>query len=283
MADEQRPAVTILGRGRVGTSLARALTAAGIDVTVRSARDEASFADGCAGGELVLLAVPDGAIGDVAERVGRACVPPNATGATTGRPSVVHLSGASGFGPLRALAGTGFSVGIAHPVAAFPEARGAEAFRGVTFGVAASSPELVGRLEALVTAIGAVPRRVDADGWVAYHAAAVIASNHLVVLASQASALLEQVGFDADGARDALVSLMRGTLDNLAVEGVDNALSGPLRRGDVGTVERHLTWLDEHAPDIAASYRAMARPGIDLALGTGLDPDVAERLRRALG
>ncbi len=272
----------------MGASLVRALTTAGIGVTWRSARDVASFAQGFVDDALVVLAVPDGAIGAVAERVrassGRAAVDDRPLGGTAeARPSVIHLSGASGFEPLATLADAGFPVGIAHPVAAFPEARPPAAFRGITFGVGASTPDLLGRIEGLVTAIGAVPRRVDADGWVAYHAAAVIASNYLVVLAAQAAGLLQRVGFDAAGARDALVPLMRGTLDNLAVEGIDNALSGPLRRGDVGTVERHLAWLDAADPELAATYRALARPGIDLAVGTGLDADAAERLRRAVG
>ncbi len=292
---EQRPetAVTILGRGRVGASLAGALRAAGIDVSLRAARDDASFADGFAAGAIVVLAVPDGAIEATAERVAAAADGESCDGDLRGaaastsvqdqmRPAVVHLSGASGFEPLRALREAGFPVGIAHPFAPFPEAREPAFFRGVTLGVAASDTALLGRLEVLASAIGAVSQRVDADGWVAYHAAAVMASNYLVVLAAQASALLEQAGFDAEGARDALVPLMRGTLDNLAVEGVANALSGPLRRGDAGTVERHLDRLDATAPEIAATYRALARPGIGLAVGTGLDTANAERLRRVV-
>lgn len=284
MTRERASAVTILGRGRVGTSLARALTTAGIPVALRPARDDVSFAAGSAADELVVLAVPDGAIGEVAQRLREEAAAGPSTERDGGgpRPSVIHLSGASGFAPLSALADAGFPVGIAHPVAAFPEARSPAAFRGITFGIGASTRALLARIEALVSAVGAVPRRVDADGWVAYHAAAVVASNYLVVLAAQAVELLTTAGFDADGARDALIPLMRGTLDNLAAEGVDNALSGPLRRGDVGTVERHLAWLDDAAPEIAATYRALARPGIDLAVGTGLDPVVAGRLRHAI-
>ena len=270
----QRPTVTVLGRGRVGRTLAGAWADAGVAVTLRAARDDAQLAAARGVDELVVLAVPDDAIAAVAERVGR--------GAGPVRPAVVHLSGASGFAPLGALRDAGFPVGIVHPFAPFPDVREPPFLRGVTFGVAASAPALVDRLEALATAVGGVPRRVDADGWVAYHAAAVMASNYLVVLAAQASALLEQAGFDAEGARDALIPLMRGTLDNLATDGVDSALSGPLRRGDVGTVERHLAWLDGAVPGIAATYRALARPGIDVAVGTGLGPDAAERLRRTV-
>lgn len=302
MASEPRPTVKILGRGRVGRSLAGALAEVGIPVTLRSARDEGSFAEGFAADELVILAVPDGAIDAVAERVAAAVaeaspgsvaraddvraasVPPtDGEPDVVRRPAVIHLSGASGFAPLQTLADAGLPVGIAHPFAAFPEVRSPDAFHGITLGVAASTPALRVRLETLAAAVGAVPRAVASDGWTAYHAAAVMASNYLVVLAAQAADLLTAAGFDPDGARDTLVPLMRGTLDNLAAEGIDNALSGPLRRGDVGTVERHLAWLDEHAPDVAAGYRALARPGIELAVGTGLDPAVAAALRRAVG
>lgn len=274
MVDARRPPVTILGRGRVGRSLAAALAAVGVPVTLRSSRDEASFAAGFAPDELVVLAVPDDAIAVTADRlqaaVGDEC------------PAVVHLSGASGFAPVQALADAGFAVGVAHPYYPFPEEQAPSVFRGITFGIAATTTGLGHRLDTLVTTIGAVPRHVDPDGWVGYHASGVLASNYLVVLAAQAAALLEQAGFDRDGARDALIPLMRGTLDNLAAEGVDNALSGPLRRGDVGTVERHLAWLDDAAPDVAATYRALAGPGIDLALDTGLTAEQAERLRRAV-
>lgn len=286
--------VTILGRGRVGRSLANALEAAGVPVTLRSARDEASFADGFAADELIVLAVPDDAIAATAERVAASSEATAAersresehaagTPAPGPRPAVVHLSGASGLTPVQALADAGFGVGIAHPYYPFPEAQPQAVFRGITLGLAATTRALVARLEALADAIGAVPRRVADDGWVAYHASGVIASNYLVVLAAQAAALLEQAGFDRDGAREALIPLMRGTLDNLAAEGVGNALSGPLRRGDVGTIERHLAWLDVAAPDVAATYRALAGPGIDLAVGTGLSGEQAERLRRAVG
>lgn len=265
--------VTILGRGRVGRSLAAALTAAAHVVDLRAARDEASLV-GLDADDLVIVAVPDDAIAATADRL-RSAV-------GDARPAVVHLSGASGFAPVQPLADAGFAVGIAHPYYPFPEQQPPAALRGVTFGVGATTPELGNRLASLTRAIGAVPRRVGADGWVAYHASGVMASNYLVVLAAQAAALLEQAGFDRDAARDALGPLMRGTLDNLAVQGVDNALSGPLRRGDVGTVERHLAWLDDAAPDVAPTYRALAGPGIDLALGTGLTAEQAERLRRAV-
>ncbi len=278
--------VTILGRGRVGRSLADALTASDVSVTLRPARDDASFAAGFAPDELIVLAVPDDAIAAVAGRVATA-IGVGGAGRPTDAPSagacpaVVHLSGASGFAPLQALADAGVAVGIAHPYYPFPEAQPPAVFGGVSFGVAATIDGLAGRLEALARVIGAVPRRVAADGWVAYHASGVLASNYLVVLAAQASALLERAGFDRDGARDALIPLMRGTLDNVAEQGVDNALSGPLRRGDVGTIERHLAWLDDAAPDVAATYRALAAPGIELARGTGLTAEQAARLRRA--
>lgn len=269
--------VTILGRGRVGRSLGAALDAIGVPTTLRSPRDEASFAEGFVPDELVVLAVPDDAIASVAERVAA-----SVGGGGPQRPAVIHLSGASGFAPVQELADGGFAVGVAHPYYPFPEEQPPAVFRGITFGLGATTTGLGDRLETLVRMIGAVPRRVDPDGWVGYHASGVLASNYLVVLAAQAAALLEQAGFDRDGARDALIPLMRGTLDNLAAEGVDNAISGPLRRGDVGTVERHLAWLDAAAPNVAATYRALAGPGIDLAVGTGLSAEQAERLRRAV-
>ncbi len=314
-ADAAGP-VVILGRGRVGRSLADAWAAAGITVELRSARDDASFAAGFADDALVVVAVPDGAIAAVAERVvdalqgGRPIVeategaatdgvaarrsgPSGAEGPASpgglagperqGGPAVVHLSGASGFGPLEPLRAAGLAVGIAHPFYPFPEVRSPAVLRGATFGIGASGDALAERLGVLVAAIGGVPCAVTADGWVAYHAAGTVASNFPIVLAAQAVALLERAGLDRGAATAALLPLMQGALDNLAAEGVDHALSGPLRRGDAGTVERHLGWLDDHEPSIAAVYRALTVPGIELARGTGLDGAAADALRRVVG
>lgn len=261
--------VTILGRGRVGCSLGRALEQAGVDVRIVAAREDARSARG----RLVVLAVPDEAIGAVADRV--------ATAVGDERPPVVHLSGACGLEPLSALADAGFAVGVLHPFLPFPSVRPPEVFRGATIGIEASVPALESRLDDVARAIGGVPTRVPGDRWSLYHAAAVMASNYLVVLAAQATELLEQAGFDRDGAVRALLPLMSGTLENLAREGLPHALSGPLRRGDAETVERHLRAL-EPLPEIAATYRALAVPGLELAQGTGLSATDADAIRAVL-
>ena len=104
-----------------------------------------------------------------------------------------------------------------------------------------------------------------------YHAAAVIASNYTVTLAALASNVLVSQGIapDANTALRYLMPLIRGTVDNLQELGLPDALTGPLARGDVGTVSRHLEGLEPCAPELAHLYRHLARLTLPLAEGKG--------------
>ena len=96
--------------------------------------------------------------------------------------------------------------------------------------------------------MGAEPFTLADEHRVLYHAAAVVASNYLVTLASVAEDLFERAGLPAGGALPAFLPLMRGALDNLQAQGTVAALTGPLSRGDVGTVAAHLDALGREAP-----------------------------------
>ena len=109
--------------------------------------------------------------------------------------------------------------------------------------------------------------RFFAEGGVqvsAYHAAAAIASNYTVVLVAAAVELLGEVGIGREQATEAMVALVDGTLANVRERGVEAALTGPIRRGDRVTVERHLAALADR-PELDALYRALARRAVDLA------------------
>jgi predicted short-subunit dehydrogenase-like oxidoreductase (DUF2520 family) len=113
----------------------------------------------------------------------------------------------------------------------------------------------------------------------------VISSNYLVTLAALASDLLVRQGIapDATSAVRHLVPLLRGTLDNLQAVGLPNALTGPLSRGDAGTITRHLEALEECAPDTADLYRHLARLTLPLAEEKGsVDEEDIGKLREAL-
>jgi predicted short-subunit dehydrogenase-like oxidoreductase (DUF2520 family) len=276
--------ILVLGRGRLGRSLTGALAVAGVPARLLPGRDwEESLqvvleSPGC----LVVLAVPDQFIVGLAERLAERLAdgPGLAPGA-----SFVHLSGALGLGALQPLGATRRRVGCFHPLQPFPAVRGPEAFHGCVCSLDASHAELYTELEALARALGAVPRRLTEQWRPLYHAAAVMASSYLVVLAAQAGEMLQAAGWSRPDALQALLPLMRGTLDNLGVEGLPGGLSGPMRRGDAATVARHIEAIESTPAMMAETakiYRLLGQAAIGLAAETGLPASEVRALERAV-
>jgi predicted short-subunit dehydrogenase-like oxidoreductase (DUF2520 family) len=106
-----------------------------------------------------------------------------------------------------------------------------------------------------------------------------MASNYAVTLMGQSAALLAHCGLAGPDAVRALLPLLAGTMENLAALGLPQALTGPLSRGDAGTIARHLALLDAVAPDVAGLYRCLGRATLPFALAK--DPAAAERIRAA--
>lgn len=226
------PAVTvrIVGRGRAGGSMALGLAAAGWSVEHISGRS-ADLADAGRDVDVVILAVPDAAIGSVAERI----EPSDA--------AVTHLAGSLGLDVL----GPHPRRAAVHPLVALPDAElGARRLRGAWFAVAGDDVA-----DAIVDAFAGRSFVVADDDRAAYHAAAVIASNHLVALMGQ----VERIGAIVGAPRSAMIDLARGSLENVAAIGAVAALTGPIARGDAETVQRHRAALPE---DEVALYDALA-------------------------
>ncbi|HEV2139847.1 MAG TPA: Rossmann-like and DUF2520 domain-containing protein, partial [Candidatus Dormibacteraeota bacterium] len=230
---------------------------------------------------IVFLAVPDAAVSGVARQVAAARdLPPAA--------AFVHCSGALGLDAIAPLA-AGHATGSFHPLQSFPRPRDPDAFRGSMVGIDARTFALRRRLQRLARDLGAKPRDVDDADRVVYHAAAVFASNYLVALAAVAVELLRAIGWKERDAVQGLVPLMRGALSEVALRGPDAALTGPIRRGDLDTVGRHLQALiqiDSRAPRgrsrRADLYRMLGAIALELAKREGLDPTAARRIDRAL-
>jgi predicted short-subunit dehydrogenase-like oxidoreductase (DUF2520 family) len=219
---------------------------------------------------VVFLAVPDQAVEEVAARLARLKL--------SRRVSVVHVSGALGLGALAALRER--PVGSFHPLQSFPAPRGPAAFRGITIAVDATSPTLMRRLRSLARAVGAKPRRVGDEDRVLYHAAAVYAANFVDVVVAEAVRLLGELGWSEADATQALVPLVEGAVAGIRERGPVQALTGPIRRGDVETVRRHLAALD--GLDRGAQYRMLGKIALEIAVEAGLEPAAAGRMRRAL-
>ena len=256
-----------MGRGNLGRSLERAFRAAGHTASLLPART--AFTELPSFG-VVFLAVPDHAVGEVAANIAR--LKPSR------RLSFVHVSGALGLGALDAL--RDHPLGSFHPLQSFPAPRDPRAFKGITVAVDASTPALMRRLRVLARAIGAIPKRVGDEDRVLYHAAAVYASNFVDVLVAEAVRLLGEIGWTEEEATKGLLPLVEGAVAGIRRRGPVQALTGPIRRGDADTVQRHLEVLDRL--DRGAEYRMLGKIALEIAVEAGLEPAAAERVRRAL-
>jgi predicted short-subunit dehydrogenase-like oxidoreductase (DUF2520 family) len=205
-------------RGRVGSAVSGRLAERG----VRLDEDEP---------ELILLSIPDRAIAEVAADI--------APG-----PWVAHVSGAT---PLSALNPHELRFSM-HPLQTFTKARGPEQLDGAWAAVTAETDEARGVGFWLADTLGLRPFELDDAGRAAYHAGAAVASNYLVTLRAAAGSLLEA----ADAPPDALDPLMRRVIEN----GFE--LTGPIARGDWETVERHLSSIREHRPELEELYLVLA-------------------------
>jgi predicted short-subunit dehydrogenase-like oxidoreductase (DUF2520 family) len=268
------PNVFVVGAGPVATALAGALRLGGVPVLGLWARTPArARAAGAIAGvaafsaappdllleaDVVVLAVRDDAITEVARML-------VATGLVNRHHTLIHCSGAvSAAEVLAPVAGEVGGMAMMHPLRAMPDGRAAmRTMKGAMFGIEGDER---GRREAqaLVAAMGARALELGGVEVAAYHAAAAMASNYLVVLLAQASELLVEIGIAPEQAREALSALAEGTLANLRERGADAALTGPIRRGDRATVERHLAALSAR-PDLAQLYRTLGRRAVELA------------------
>ncbi|KHL02791.1 Rossmann-like and DUF2520 domain-containing protein [Sinomonas humi] len=294
-----RLGVGVVGAGKVGAVLGAALRAAehavvGVSAVSEASRDRAEallpgvpvleIPDIVERSELVLLAVPDDALAPLVEGLAK-------LGAWQAGQLVAHTSGRHGVGVLAPVRSAG-----AIPLAIHP----AMTFTGMSldlgrildcrFGVTAD-PAMLPIAQALVVEMGAEPVVIAEGDRVAYHAALAHGSNHLVTLVAQAAEVLGRIGVDEP---DRLLGpLLRASLENALAAG-ESALTGPVARGDIGTVAAHAEALVELAQetgsandagtaDILEAYRAMALATARRAERRGLfGADVRARLEAAL-
>jgi predicted short-subunit dehydrogenase-like oxidoreductase (DUF2520 family) len=265
----------VAGRGNLGRSLVQAMKAAGHRVRLVPARHgQESLSTVVTADSVVFLAVPDGAVSDYAAGLARM---PLARGV-----SVVHVSGALGLSTLEPLQPR-HAIGSFHPLQSFPTPRTPDAFQGITVAVDASTPALRRWLALLARNIGARPRHVDDSQRALYHASAVFASNYVIAVVGEGVRVLEAAGWPKADARRALTPLVEGVVANLRKVGPVRALTGPIRRGDADTVNRHLTALNHVGTrQEEGSYRMLGRITLEIAKEAGLQPAAAERVKRAL-
>jgi len=284
-----RLAIGIVGAGRVGSVLGAALAKARHRVVAAYAVSVASRVRAHAllpdvplvtphdvfdASDLVVLAVPDDALPALVEGLA-------ATGSVRAGQIIAHTSGRYGTDVLEPATRAGALPLALHPVMTFTgTAVDLERLAGATFGVTAPEP-LWPVAEALVLEMGSEPVRIAESDRTLYHAALAHGANHLVTLVNDAMDLLREAQV-ADPDR-MLAPLLSAALDNVLRQG-DAALTGPVARGDAGTVAGHVAAIEEVAPEAVAAYIALARRTATRALASGrLRAGDAEPLLDALG
>jgi len=283
----RRPRIAILGAGAAGSAVGRALRRSGWPVgavcrrNLRRARAAARLVGGGAraftdpvravrGAGLVLLAVRDGEIAPAAAALAEArAVEPGAL--------VIHLAGAVPSAALAPLRAGGARTAALHPLQTFAggpgNARGPGPLAGVSWF---HEGDAKGECAALVRRLGGRMGSIEAGRKALYHAAAAAASNYLVAVEALAARLAEAAGIPSRDALRALLPLVRGTV------GLPGALTGPVARGDAATLRAHRRALREVDPALDASYAALGRLALRVALEAGLDPRRARETARAL-
>jgi predicted short-subunit dehydrogenase-like oxidoreductase (DUF2520 family) len=264
-----------VGSGRAAASLGRSFVRAGHRVVIarRGASAESlaaalsaevmAPAAMLAVADVTFLAVPDRLIGAAAAELARQA--PVGAGRL-----VVHLSGSVGPEALQALAGRGYAVGAIHPLQVLS---GWRIPPGTTFAIEAD-PAALPLLSQLVADLNGVEIALPPGARVRYHAAAVVAANLGMALLAEAVDLMASTGVDRRQALDGLAGLVRGGLEASLESGLPQALTGPIVRGDVETVRRHLDAIAAD-PDLLAAYRAASRLALRQARSQGRPTDLA--------
>jgi predicted short-subunit dehydrogenase-like oxidoreductase (DUF2520 family) len=278
----------IIGAGTVGTALAIKLHQGGYNITVVSSRTRASaekLAQSISGcrvaannqivadtADIIFITTPDGVIPAIASELkwhkGQ---------------SVVHCSGADSTEVLEPARQMGAITGTFHPLQTFASVEHAiDNIPGSTFAIEAEEP-LLTTLKQMADTLEGHSIELKASDRVVYHAAAVIACNYLVTLVKLADDLWETFGIPREQATRALLPLLQGTLNNIASVGIPQCLTGPIARGDTGTVQKHLTALQKEAPDVLSTYCELGLQTIPIAMAKGrIDENKADELRMIL-
>ena len=279
------PPIVIIGAGAVGTAMSRGLHRAGVPILAVISRSSAeALADEVEApiaaasldalppeARLVLCCVPDEALAGLDNDLARLDHP-------WSRTTVLHTSGAWPAAVLAGLSEQGASVGSFHPLMAFTRGAAQATLDGAAVGLEGdAAARRTG--EHLAGLLGARAVHLPADGKARYHLAASMASNFFVALMGVATEVLSSIGLDRKESAALLQPLVASTWQNLQEQLPEDALTGPIARGDVATVERHVQALGVHLPHLMPVYAALANESVRVAVrGARLDPAAARRI-----
>jgi predicted short-subunit dehydrogenase-like oxidoreductase (DUF2520 family) len=280
--------IGFIGAGTTGTALAVRLSQKECPVvavssrTLSSAQKLAKLVPNCRvchaaqeladAAELVFITTPDDIIAQVCGEV-----------QWRGGQCVVHCSGAHSVDILEPAKKLGAAVGSFHPLQTFADVNQAiENLPGSTFALEAEEP-LLSTLKELTSLLNGSWVELKPGDKVLYHAAAVFACNYLVTLVKLALDLWRDFGVSSKEATKALLPLLEGTINNIVNIGLPNCLTGPVARGDLGTIERHLSALEAKSPSLLTTYKELGLQTIPIALAKGkVNEQKAEEMKALL-
>ncbi|MEM7447463.1 MAG: DUF2520 domain-containing protein [Myxococcota bacterium] len=261
--------VTILGRGKVGHGLLRALKDGPFEVRLVSGRT--ARLKQVQEKEVVVLAVPDHCIAEVSDRLSAVIV----KGAV-----ILHCAGARDASELRSCAETGGEVGSMHPLASFASSRRPPDLRKAAF-VISGSRKARSTAKTLATTAGANPVIWSVRG-AAYHGSATLVANGAAALAGASIQICEKLGMKRRDAERAIGALLCTVGQNIAELGMPRALTGPIARGDAPTALAHRKALQLEDPPGLDVYDRIAPVILASAMQAGLSPEQAASIRKAL-
>jgi predicted short-subunit dehydrogenase-like oxidoreductase (DUF2520 family) len=271
--------IALIGPGRVGCAVSKRLHLAGYPLSAiisrnRQRGEEACSYIGCgqvlvsdqlakaASAQIILLAVPDDHIQNLALQLQDSCQLSEQT-------TLVHFSGLHSAEIMRHNTSPAMLLSL-HPLLPFADRQ--KAFRNLRLcpcAIEANSPQALALAEELVTAIGGYSFTLERKKKPLYHAAASIASNYLVTLLAAARDLLVSCGIEPEQAIPMLLPLVQTSLDNVKDLGPEQGLSGPIVRGDIGTVSDHIEALENGAPELLQLYLQMGKLTATISLESG--------------
>jgi predicted short-subunit dehydrogenase-like oxidoreductase (DUF2520 family) len=284
--------VSIIGAGVVGSAVGRMLRERGYEIqsvvsrSMKNAATAAAFigggepgtdpVKGASGADWIFITTPDKAIQGTCEKI--------AQGGGFGKGSIaLHMSGALGSKILDSARQAGAGALSIHPMQSLASSEQAvKNFPGSYFSIEGDA-EAVPEGKEIVEALGGLLVMIPAEQKALYHVGAAVASNYLVAVLDFAVMIYEALGMKRDEAVKAIMPLVRGTVNNVERVGVPDALTGPIARGDVETVEGHLEVLKKDLPEMLSLYKALGRHTVKVGLAKGsLAEEDAARLRDIL-
>ncbi|HVF57419.1 MAG TPA: DUF2520 domain-containing protein [Pyrinomonadaceae bacterium] len=296
-ASSRRPTIAVVGAGRLGTALARALVSCEYELVAVVARRassarraaeatgtetlalDAAALDELPAADIIFITTPDDLVASTARRIAAA----TPVVASKRRRVALHASGALSSEALAALRGRGFGVGSMHPLVSVSEpVAGAEGLRRGFYCVE-GDPAAVRAARRIVADLGGRSFSVKTKDKALYHAAAVMTAGHTVALFDAALGLFLRCGLPEKLGRAALVSLLRSTVENLSAQTPARALTGTFARADVETVRKHLDALAAaKSGEVLEIYALLGRRSLRLAKECGAKSKALREIADAL-